>query len=100
MNWKYVSYSVSIGIAVTALSFLLYKQGGALFLWPGFLMELMINALMLLIIHSDDWYSLPSGAYLFLNTAFYSFVVFITLVVITRLGFFQRPPKPKSRNGE
>ena len=47
MNWKYVSYSASSGIAVTALSFLMYKQVGALFLWPGFFMEVMINALML-----------------------------------------------------
>ena len=92
MNWKYVSYSVSIGIAITALSFLLYKQGGALFLAPGFFMEVMINALMLFIIHSDDWYSLPSGAYLVLNTAFYSLVVFIILLVITRLGLLQRRP--------
>ena len=87
MNWKNVSYSVAIGIVVTALSFLLYEEGGALFLWPGFFMNAMINGLMLLIIHSDDWYSLPAGAYLVLNTAFYSFVAFIVLLVITR-----RPP--------
>ncbi len=93
MNWKYVSYSVSIGIAVTAISFLLYTAGGALFLSPGMLVELMINGLMLLIIHSEDWYSLPSGTYLFLNTAFYSFVVFIILVVITSLRSLQRPPQ-------
>lgn len=93
MNWKYVSYSVPIGIAVTALSFLLYKQGGALFLWPGMFVALVINGLMPLIIHSDDWYSLPSGAYLVLNTAFYSFVVFVILLVITCLGLFRRPPK-------
>lgn len=67
MNWKYVGYSLSIGIAVTVLSLLLYKQGGALFIWPGIFMELVINGLMLFIIHSDDWYSLPSGAYLVLN---------------------------------
>ena len=92
MNWKHVSYSVSIGIAVTALSFLLYKQGGALFLWPGFFMEVMINGLMLVVIPSDDWYSLPSGAYLVFNTAFYSFVVFIILLVLTYLGLLKRQP--------
>lgn len=92
MNWRYVSYSVSVGIAVTALSCLLYKEGGALFLWPGMFMELTINVLMLFIIHSEDWYSLPSGSYLFLNTAFYSFVVFIVLSVMRLLGFLQRPP--------
>jgi hypothetical protein len=85
MKWKYVSYSVSTGIAVTALSFLLYGQGGALFLWPGMLVELMINGVMLFIIHSEDWYSLPSGAYLIFNTAFYSFIVFIILLLLTRL---------------
>ena len=92
MNWKYVSYSVSVGIVITALSCLLYKEGGALFLWPGMFMELTINVLMLFIIHSEDWYSLPSGAYLILNTAFYSFVVLIILLVSTRLGFLQRRP--------
>jgi hypothetical protein len=93
MNWKYVSYSVSVGIVFTALAFLLYKEGGALVLWPGMLVEVMINGLMLLIIYSDDWYSLPSGSYLFFNTVFYSFIVFITLLVITHRGSLQRKPQ-------
>lgn len=93
MNWKHISYSVSIGIAVTALSFVLYNQSCALLIWPGIFMELMINSLMLFIIHSDDWYSLPSGAYLALNTTFYSFVVLIIQLVITRLRLLQLPPR-------
>ena len=90
MNWKYVSYSVSIGIAVTMLSSTLYKQGGELFLWPGMFMELLVNGLMLFIIQSDHYYSLPSGAYLVLNTAFYSSVMFVILFGVTHLRSQQR----------
>jgi hypothetical protein len=54
-------------------------------------MELMINGLMLFMIHSDDWYFLPSGAYLILNAAFYSFVLFIILLLIKRIGLLERP---------
>lgn len=93
MNWKYVSYSASTGVAVTALSYMLYKEGGELVLWPGIFMELLGNGVMLFLIKSDHFYSLPSGTYLVLNTAFYALVIFITLSVITRLGSaYRRPP--------
>lgn len=91
MNWKCLSYSVSIGVAITALSYLLYKEGGELFLWPGMFIELVINGLMLFIIQSDDYYSLPSGAYLVLNTVFYSAVIFTVLFTVRRLRSQQRP---------
>ena len=91
MNWKYVSYSVSIGVAVTALSSSLYKQGGEFFLWPGMFMELLVNGLMLFIIQSDDYYSLPSGAYLVLNTALYSSVIFVILFGVSHLRSQRRP---------
>lgn len=96
MNWKYLSYSVSLGVAITALSSTLYNHGGEFFLWPGMFMELLVTGLMLFIIQSDDYYSLPSGAYLVLNTLIYSLVIFMILFGVTRLGS-QRPP---ARNGE
>lgn len=94
MNWKYVSYSVSTGVVVTALSYMFYKEGGELVLWPGTFMELVVNGVMLFVIQSDDFYSLPSGTYLVFNTAFYALVIFIILSVIIQLGSAQRRPPP------
>ena len=86
MNWKFVSYSVSIGVVITALSQLLYKQGGELVLWPGLFIELMVNSLLLFVSQSDHFNSLPSEADVFLNAVFYSAVIFMIFLAVTRLG--------------
>lgn len=93
MNWKLVSYSISAGVVVTALSHLLYQQGGELVLWPGMFIELMVNILLLLVSESDDFYSVPSGTDSLINAVFYSAVIFAILSATTRLGWFrQRQP--------
>lgn len=43
MNWKYVSYSASTGVAVTALFYVFYREGRQLVLWPGIFMDVMVN---------------------------------------------------------
>ncbi len=93
MNWKFVSYSVSTGVVVTALSHLLYKQGGELVLWPGIFIELMVNILLLFVSESDNFYSLPSRTDSLINSVFYSAVIFVILSATTRLGWLrQRQP--------
>jgi hypothetical protein len=93
MNWKLVSYSGSVGVAVTALSHLLYKQGGELVLWPGMFIELIVNILLLLVSESDNFYSVPSGTDSLINAVFYSAAIFVILSATTRLGWFrQRQP--------
>jgi hypothetical protein len=93
MSWKLASYAVSVGVVVTALSHLLYKQGGELVLWPGIFIELMVNSLLLFVSESDNFYSLPSGTDSLINAVFYSAVIFMILFAITRLGWWrQRQP--------
>lgn len=89
MNWKFVSYSVSAGVLTTALSHLLYKQGGELVLWPGIVIELMVNSLLLFVSPSDRFYSFPSGMDLLINAVFYSALIFMILSVVTRLGWWR-----------
>ncbi|HEU4509709.1 MAG TPA: hypothetical protein VFR78_15820 [Pyrinomonadaceae bacterium] len=89
MNWKLASYSVSIGIVVTALAHLLYKQGGELVLWPGIFVKLMCNSLLLFLTDSDNFYSVPSGTDSLINAVFYSAVIFILLFAVRRLGWWR-----------
>lgn len=94
MNWKYVSYAVSISVVITALANMLFKEGGELVLWPGLFMELMLTGLILFLNQSEELYGFPSGTYLLLNAAFYALIIFIILSVITRVRNPQRPPVP------
>lgn len=84
MNWKHVNYSVSMGLILTAVSFALFKHGGELFLWPGIFVEVLVNGLILLVIPSENFFGLPSGAYLVCNAAFYSLFIFLMLLAKKR----------------
>ena len=78
---------------VTALSHLLYKQGGELVLWPGIFIELMVNSLLLFVSEFDNFYSVPAGTDSLINAVFYSAVIFMILCAVVWLGWWrQRQP--------
>ena len=64
MIWKQLSFSICVATVVASVSYVLLNQGGEFVLWPGFFVQVMFNGLLLAIPSGDDFYKLPSGAYL------------------------------------
>ena len=89
MNWRYLSYSVAVGVSITALSRIMFKQGGEFVLWPGIFIQVLANGLTVIVMPKDSDFLLPSSTYLVLNTAFYSLIVFILLLLIVRSKRFE-----------
>ena len=64
---------------------MLYDSGGELVLWPGVITEVMFNGILLAIPSGDDFYTLPSQAYLLFNVIFYALIIFAFLLLVMRL---------------
>jgi hypothetical protein len=78
-----LSYSIFLAVVISAISYVLYDRGGELVLWPGLLTQVVLNGVLLLAIPSgDDYYSLPSRAYLVFNVTFYASIIFGLLLLI------------------
>ncbi len=79
--------SVLAAAVITAISYASLQWGGEYLLWPGLFLQVMFNGLLLLAIPTgDDYYTLPSGAYLAFNVIFYGVVVFMTLFLMSLIG--------------
>lgn len=86
MSRRWINYSILAAIVITAISYAMFRQGGEYLLWPGLFVQVMFNGLLLLAIPTgDDYYTLPSEAYLAFSVVFYSFIVFIALFLFSRI---------------
>ena len=87
MFGRRLTNSILTAIVITAISYAMFHEGGEYFLWPGLFVQVMLNGLLLLAIPTgDDYYTLPSGAYLAFSVIFYSFIVFIALFLFSRIS--------------
>lgn len=83
---RHISYATCSAIILTAVSHIFYRQGGELLALPGLTIHIILNGAMLFIFPFDGCdCSLPSGAYLIFNVAFYSGVFFVLLLLIENI---------------
>ena len=78
-------FAISVAIVITAVSHVLHNSGGEFVLWPGIAAEVMFNGILLAIPSGDDYYSLPSQAYLLLNVTFYTLIIFAAIFLVTQI---------------
>ena len=77
-------FAISVAIVITAVSHILHDSGGEFVLWPALAAEVMFNGILLAIPSGDDYYSLPSRAYMVFNLSFYTLIIFATIFLVTR----------------
>ena len=71
MNWKRLSYSLSIAIVITAVAYVLAEAGGRVLLMPGLIGGLVVQGALMLVSHEFIFVWRTSAA-LLVNTAFYT----------------------------
>jgi len=71
MNWKRLSYSLSIAIVITAVAYVLADVGGRVLLMPGLIGGLVVHG-ALMIVSNEFIFSWRTSAALLVNTAFYT----------------------------
>ena len=71
MNWKRLSYSLSIAIVITAVAYVLAEAGGRVLLTPGLIGGLVVQGALMMV--SDEFiFTWRTSAALLVNTAFYT----------------------------
>jgi hypothetical protein len=71
INWKRLSYSLSIAIVITAVAYVFADIGGTVLLLPGVIGGLVFQALMMVV--SDEFvFTWRASVSLLVNTAFYT----------------------------
>lgn len=71
MNWKRLSYSLSIAIVITAVAYVLAEAGGRVLLTPGLIGGLVVQGALMMV--SDEFiFAWRTSAALLVNTAFYT----------------------------
>ena len=77
-NWALWSYSITLAIVITAVSFTFYSSGGEFLLLPGLMIELLTNGVLLLLVPTgDDYLTLPPGSFLVFNVIFYAAMLLV-----------------------
>ena len=85
-NWRLWSYSISLATITTAASFFFYSSGGEFVVLPGMMMELITNGFLLLFVRTgDDFFTVPSGAFLVFNVIFYACTFYVVVAVTRKL---------------
>jgi len=82
--WKRLSYSVSLALLVTALSYLFYSWGGALFAYPGKFIDVCFNFLVFFV--AEEQFPNRINLRAFFNIAFYSVIIFILLCLRSKVS--------------
>lgn len=85
-KWRLWSYSASLAIMITAVAFSFYRSGGELLAWPGLVMEVLANGLLLLLVpNGDDYIILPPNTYLIFNVIIYACIFYIILAFVQKV---------------
>jgi hypothetical protein len=82
-SWKRLSYSVSIALLVTAMSYLSYSWGGELFAYPGKFIDVCFNFLIFFV--AEEQFPDRLNLRVFFNIAFYSVMIFIMLCLRSKV---------------
>ena len=82
--WKRLSYSVSLALLVTAMSYLFYSWGGEVLAYPGKVIDVCFNFLVFFVAEEQ----FPDGINLrvFFNIAFYSILIYILLFLGSKVS--------------
>ena len=84
MNWKRLSYSLSIAIVITAVAYVLADVGGRVFLMPGVIAGLLVHGALMMVSH-EFIFAWRTSAALLVNTAFYTGLIYCALSLVHTL---------------
>ena len=91
MIWRRLTYSICLSILLTSISYMFYAHGGEFILWPGLLVQVILNVILLAIPTGDDFYSLPSASYLVFSFIFYTIASFVAIFLIVCVREGRKP---------
>ena len=81
MNWKRLSYSLSIAIVITAVAYVLAEVGGRMLLMPGVIGGLVVHGALMMV--SDEFiFAWRTSSALVVNTAFYAGLTYGVLSLV------------------
>jgi len=81
MNWKRLSYSLSIAIVITAVAYVLAEVGGRVLLMPGVIGGLVVHGALMMV--SDEFiFAWRTSSALVVNTAFYTGLTYCVLSLV------------------
>jgi hypothetical protein len=81
MNWKRLSYSLSIAIVITAVAYVLAEVGGRVLLMPGVIGGLVVHGALMMV--SDEFiFAWRTSSALVVNTAFYTGLTYGVLSLV------------------
>jgi len=81
MNWKRLSYSLSIAIVITAVAYVLAEVGGRMLLMPGVIGGLVVHGALMMV--SDEFiFAWRTSSALVVNTAFYTGLTYGVLSLV------------------
>lgn len=83
MKLKRVAYSICVAIVITVIAYVMSDHGIESLILPGVVINLVFNWVMLLIPTGEEYYTLPSGAHVVLNVAFYTSIVCAALFLFS-----------------
>jgi hypothetical protein len=72
MNWKRLSYSLSIAIVITAVAYVLAEVGGRVLLMPGVVGGLLVHGALMMLSSDELIFAWRTSSALLVNTAFYT----------------------------
>lgn len=72
MNWKRLSYSLSIAIVITAVGYVLAEDGGRVLLIPGVIAGLLVHGALMMFSSGELIFAWRTSAALLVTTAFYT----------------------------
>lgn len=76
---KHFSYSFSVSLFITSLALLFQKIGGEILLFPGKVIQNILQIFFLSFEKDDYWFTFPSETYFVFNIIIYAFVIFCLL---------------------
>lgn len=82
MNWKRLSYSLSIAIVITAVAYVLADVGGQILLLPGVIAGLFVHG-ALMMVSNEFVFAWRTSAALLVNAVFYTVLSYGVLSLVT-----------------
>jgi hypothetical protein len=82
LKWRRLTYAICTASVITAIGYVTEDQRVELLTSPGMFINVVFNGVMLMIPTGEEFYTLPTGAHLVLNLAFYTSIIFAASVMI------------------
>ena len=82
MNWKRLSYSLSIAIVITAVAYVLAEVGGRVLLMPGVIGGLLVHGALMMVSSGELIFAWRTISALLVNTAFYTGLTYGVLSLV------------------